>query len=143
MSTDPIPLRRVMPSAELEARRARQKARGQAARDRDFDRMQAEVEACQGECTAPGSTRGGVLLGDGTKTLGMVTVNSQGDPLAEWPEPGSGTPSTRPCFDCNRVAWERWQDGALSRKARAKVESLEDRQVAEHGRRRTREELFK
>lgn len=143
MSSDPIPIRPVVRSAELEARRARQKARGQAAQDRDFDRLQAEVEACTGECTAPGSTRGGVLLGDGTKTLGMVAVDERGERLTDWPELGGALQLTRPCFDCNRDAWERWQAGSMSRKVRAKVESLEDRQVADQGRRRTREEQFR
>lgn len=145
MSAEPTPLRDVVFTAEMEARRARQKARGQMAQDIDFDRMAAEVSACNGECTAPGSTRGGVLLGDGSISRGMVAVDEEGYPLRGlYVEALGGEHQlTRPCFDCNRDRWEAWQDGSMSRKARAKVENAEDRQLADQGRRRTREERFR
>jgi hypothetical protein len=138
---DPVLAGRVI-TRELAARRAAQRARGQAARDDEYDRLQAEVEACQGECRAPGSTRGGVLCGDGSVTQGMVAVDDRGDPLVEAPLAGDPFVLTRPCFDCNPERWEAWQAGRLAGKKRTKPENAEDRRVREDKRRRQEQQSF-
>jgi hypothetical protein len=132
---EPTRLAPVVP-AELAARRARQRERGEAARHRDYDRMQREVGACEGECLAPGSTRGGIQLGDGTRSGGMVAVDSRGNPLTAAPHPGEPFPLTRPCFDCNRPRWDEWQSGTLASRKRAKPENAEDRAARHQDRRR-------
>jgi hypothetical protein len=127
---------------ELLARRTRQRDRGQAAGDRRYDELQAEVEACQGECTAPGSTRGGVLRGDGVYTAGMVAVDERGDPLVVLPALDGRHQLARPCYDCNRERWEAWQAGQLTVKKRAKLENAEDRRRQEDDRRRKEQQSF-
>jgi len=129
-------------SRELLARRTQQRARGQAAGDRHYDRLQAEAEACRGECTAPGSNRGRMLLGDGTYSQGIVAVDEQADPLVDAPPPGAPFVLTRPCYDCNRERWEAWQDGQLTVKKSAKPENAEDRRRQEDGRRRKEQQSF-
>ncbi len=130
-------------SAELAARRERQRQRGNAAREREFDERGRYDQACRGECAASGSLRGGVLQGDGSLSAGMVVVDRHGDPLAEPPWSWSvAEVFTRPCFDCNRERWEAWQLGQLADKRRRKPETPEDRKATEEKRRRHREQSF-
>ena len=128
---------------ELAARKLLQRERAEYARGRDFDRAQAELEACHGECTAPGSTRGGILLGDGTRTAGMVAVDAAGQPLQDVPLAGEPFVATRPCFDCNRERWEAWQRGEMASKLRRKVENAEDRKVKQQRQHRADQESFR
>ena len=129
-------------SRELLARRTRQRDRGQAAGDRRYDQLQAEAEVCQGECTAPASTRGRMLLGDGSYSQGIVAVDERGDPLADAPLAGDPFVLTRPCFDCNLERWEAWQAGQMAAKKRTKTENAEDRRLKEDKRRRQEQQSF-
>jgi len=141
MANEPVLAGRVI-TRELTARRGAQRARGQAARDDEYDRMAAEAEACTGECMAPASTRGRVLRGDGTYSQGMVAVDERGDPLADAPLAGDPFVLTRPCFDCNLERWEAWQAGQLAGKKRTKPENAEDRRREEDDRRRKEQQSF-
>jgi hypothetical protein len=127
MSDDPTPVRGTLEvyTPELRARRALQRKLGHLGRD--ADEAQRYAQACQGECAAPGSVRGGVLRGDGHLSRGMVAVDARGNPLESLPD---GPVSTRPCFDCNRDRWEAWQAGELTGPPPGKVENLADRRAA-------------